>query len=303
MSAAQMETVTTMLRNGPLDLAGDPVQMRAVYRAMVTAAPPAPDVISEPTDLGGVPGLRIRIKDRPASATILHFHGGCYAVGAADTSLNLVANLARRTDTEVISVDYRLAPEHPYPAAIDDALTAYRGLLDSGADPARVAVAGESAGAGLALATLVAARRHGIPQPAAALLLSPWVDLTQSGSSLVTKAAVDPSMTGRALNVRATAYLSGTDPRAELASPLFAELCGLPPMLIQVGSHEVLLDDALRLAAKAATDDVSVVLDVVAGAPHVFQIFATILDEASAALDRAAAFLRVRLDAARTVVA
>jgi acetyl esterase/lipase len=145
------------------------------------------------------------------------------------------------------------------------------------------------------MATLIAARRAGLPQPAAALLLSPWIDLTQSGASITAKADVDPSMTGHALSVRAADYLNGTDPRTDLASPVFADLSGLPPLLIQAGSHEVLLDDALRLAAKAASDNVDVSLDVVAGAPHVFQAFAAVLDEAAAALDRAAAFLRTRL--------
>ncbi len=172
---------------------------------------------------------------------------------------------------------------------------AYRALLDDGADPARIVVAGESAGAGLAMATLLSARRAGLPQPAAGLLLSPWVDLAQSGRSLETKAEADPSMTATALHVRAADYLGGADPRGELVSPVFAELRGLAPLLIQAGSHEVLLDDAVRLAARAAECDVDVTLDIVAGAPHVFQAFAAVLDEAGAALDRAAAFLRDRL--------
>ncbi|MGW1167329.1 alpha/beta hydrolase [Streptomyces sp. NPDC002550] len=298
MSTIQMDKVTALLRGSPLDLAQDPLKMRPVYRAMLTAVPVPADVQTEPTVLGGVPALRVRIEGTVPTATIVHFHGGCYAVGSPETSLNLVANLARRTGAEVISVDYRLTPEHRYPAAVDDALTAYRALLDAGGDPLRIAVAGESAGAGLAMATLLAARRAGLPQPAAALLLSPWVDLTQSGRSLESKAEVDPSMTATALRVRAADYLGDADPRGELASPALADLRGLPPMLVQAGSHEVLLDDAVRLAARAAEGDVDVTLDVVAGAPHVFQAFAAVLDEAAAALDRAAAFLRDRLDPA-----
>ncbi|MER6358837.1 alpha/beta hydrolase [Streptomyces sp. NPDC001634] len=298
MSTIQMDKVTALLRGASLDLAQDPLKMRPVYRAMLTAAPVPADVQTEPTALGGVPALRVRIEGTVPAATIVHFHGGCYAVGSPETSLNLVANLARRTAAEVISVDYRLTPEHRYPAAVDDALTAYRALLDAGGEPLRIAVAGESAGAGLAMATLLAARRAGLPQPAAALLLSPWVDLTQSGRSLESKAEVDPSMTATALRVRAADYLGDVDPRGELASPALADLRGLPPMLVQAGSHEVLLDDAVRLAARAADSDVDVILDVVAGAPHVFQAFAAVLDEAAAALDRAAAFLRDRLDPA-----
>jgi monoterpene epsilon-lactone hydrolase len=295
MSTTQMDKVTTLLRTAPLDLAGDPIQQRGVYRAMLTAAPLPPDVRTEPAELGGVPALRVSIASDTPTVTILHFHGGCYAIGGPDTSTALAADLARRTGAAVVSVDYRLAPEHCYPAAVDDALTAYRALLDAGTAPRDIAVAGESAGAGLALATLVAARDGGLPQPAAALLLSPWVDLTQSGPSITRKAAVDPSMTGLALEVRAADYLNGADPRSHTASPLFADLSGLPPLLIQAGSHEVLLDDATRLAAKAAADDIDVTLDIVAGAPHVFQAFAAILDEAAAALDRAASFLNTRL--------
>ncbi|MGW0086573.1 alpha/beta hydrolase [Streptomyces sp. NPDC003393] len=273
----------------------DPLEMRPLYRAMLTAAPVPSDVRTDPTALGGVPALRVRIDGVTPAATIVHFHGGCYAVGAPETSLNLVAGLARHTGAEVISVDYRLAPEHRYPAAVDDALTAYRSLLDTEGGPERIAVAGESAGAGLAMATLLAAHHAGLPQPAAGLLLSPWVDLTQSGRSLESKAEADPSMTAHALRVRAADYLGGADPRGELASPALADLRGLAPLLIQVGSHEVLLDDAVRLAARAADCDLDVTLDVVAGAPHVFQAFAAVLDEAAAALDRAAAFLNDRL--------
>jgi len=298
MSTTQMEKVTALLRTSALDLAGDPAEIRGIYRAMLTAAPLPPDVRTEPADLGGISARRLWIEGTSPTATILHFHGGCYAVGGPDTSASLMANLARRTGAAVVSVDYRLAPEHRYPAAVEDALTAYRALLEGGTAPERIAVAGESAGAGLALAALLAARSEHLPQPAAALLLSPWVDLTQSGESITAKAAVDPSMSGRALTVRAAGYLDGADPRGELASPAFADLRGLPPMLIQAGSHEVLLDDALRLAAKAATDDVQVTLDVVPGAPHVFQAFAAVLDEGRDALDRAGMFLRARLGGA-----
>lgn len=295
MSTIQMEKVTALLRTSALDLGGDPAEIRGVYRAMLTAVPLPPDVRTEPADLGGTSAVRLWIEGMSPTATILHFHGGCYAVGGPDTSAGLAANLARRTGAAVVSVDYRLAPEHRYPAAVEDALTAYRALLEGGTAPERIAVAGESAGAGLALAALLAAQREHLPQPAAALLLSPWVDLTQSGDSITSKAEVDPSMTGRALTIRAASYLDGADARSELASPAFADLRGLPPMLIQAGSHEVLLDDALRLAAKAAIDDVQVTLDVVPGAPHVFQAFAAVLDEGRDALDRAGMFLRARL--------
>jgi acetyl esterase/lipase len=286
-----MDTVTSIYRNSPLDLGGDVTKMRVIFKEMLTAAPVAADVHTEQIEIGGIPAVSIRVGEGKPSVTILHFHGGVYAMGSGETSVGLAADIARRSSSHVISVDYRLAPEHPYPAATDDALAAYRGLLDEVTDSSSIAISGDSAGAGLALATALAARQAGLRLPDALVLLSPWADLTQSGASMQTKAEVDPTITAAALQVRADDYLAGADPRGPLASPIFADLSGMPAMLIQVGSHEVLLDDAVRLAAKAATDDINVILDVIAGAPHVSQSFAGILEEAASALDRVAAFL------------
>jgi monoterpene epsilon-lactone hydrolase len=295
MSTAQKATVEEILRNAPLDLGGDPAVMRGVFRTMLSATPVPADVRTTPITLGGVPAVRVDIDGATGGGTILHFHGGCYAIGSADTSVGLVAGIARRARARAYSVDYRLAPENRFPAATDDALAAYRGLLESGTPAASIVLTGESAGAGLAVATLLAAKAAGLPLPSAAVLLSPWADLTQSGDSISAKADVDPSVTGRALQIRADDYLSDADPLDPLASPVFGDLAGLPPLLIQAGSHEVLLSDAVRLAAKAAADDVDVTLDVVPGVPHVFQAFAGILDEGAAALDRVAAFITGRL--------
>jgi monoterpene epsilon-lactone hydrolase len=291
MSREQMDTVTSIYRNSPLDLGGDVTKMRVIFKEMLTAAPVAADVDTEQIEIGGIPAVSIRVGEGKPSVTILYFHGGVYAMGSGETSVGLAADIARRSSSHVISVDYRLAPEHPYPAATDDALAAYRGLLDEVTDSSSIAISGDSAGAGLALATALAARQAGLRLPDALVLLSPWADLTQSGASMQTKAEVDPTITAAALQVRADDYLAGADPRGPLASPIFADLSGMPAMLIQVGSHEVLLDDAVRLAAKAATDDINVILDVIAGAPHVSQSFAGILEEAASALDRVAAFL------------
>ncbi|MEU1569179.1 alpha/beta hydrolase fold domain-containing protein [Streptomyces mirabilis] len=191
-----------------------------------------------------------------------------------------------------MSVDYRLAPEHPFPAAVDDAVAAYRALLADGTPSSEVAFVGESAGGGLVVATLVALKEAGLPQPSSAVVFSPWADLTLSGDSLTGKADVDPALTAKGLQIRARDYLGETDPATPLASPVFADLTGLAPLLIQVGSHEILLDDAVRLAGRAAEHDVAVELQVWPQVPHVFQGFAALLDDADAALTSAAAFTR-----------
>ena len=191
-----------------------------------------------------------------------------------------------------VSVDYRLAPEHPYPAALQDVTAAYRALVEQAGSADHIVVSGESAGGNLAIELLIAGKAEGLTMPAAALLLSPMTDLTVTGSSYAGKAHADPAISAQAIRTRAADYLAGTDPADPLVSPIFADLSGLPPLLIQAGSHEVLLDDATRLAVKAAADDVAVILDITPGVPHVFQAFAALLDEGDAALNRAARFIQ-----------
>jgi quinol monooxygenase YgiN len=200
----------------------------------------------------------------------------------------------------VISVDYRLAPEHPYPAAVDDALAVYEALLGSGTAPSSIAFAGESAGGGLVVATLVNARDHGLPLPAAALVMSPYADLTLAGVTMQTKREADPLLSRENLQPRVTDHTSGQDAALGLISPIFADLSGLPPLIIQAGTHEVLLDDAIRLARQAATADVEVTLDITPPVPHVFQAYYPTLDEAAAALDRAGQFLSAHLTGSQT---
>jgi monoterpene epsilon-lactone hydrolase len=244
--------------------------------------------------------LEIGIDGVTPDRTLLWFHGGVYVLGTARTSAGLASNVARRTRTRVISVDYRLAPEHPYPAALDDALAAYRALIGE-TDPAQIAVAGESAGAGLAAALLVSAREQNLPMPTAGVLLSPYADLTLSGESMTTKADADPAFRPDAFGVRVEDYVGNADPADPLISPVFADLHGLPPLLIQAGSNELLLDDAVRLAARAAADDVPVTLEVTPGVPHLFQAFAAMLDEGGVALNRVAEFLESAFAPRRSV--
>jgi acetyl esterase/lipase len=298
MTQQQREAIKSMLTASPMDPAGDPLEQRPLFEQMITAIPVPADVVTTPGQLGGVPVVTIDIPGTTTEGVILYFHGGFFAIGSAAASVGLASDLARKARMQVVTVDYRLAPEHPYPAALHDAMTAYRALLDTGQHVARVALAGESAGANLAAATLVAIQRDGLPLPSSAVLLSPWVDLAGTGDSITAKAAVDPMITATAIRVRAGDYLNGADASDGLVSPIYASLAGLPPLLIQAGSHEVLLDDAIRLAARAAHDDVDVTLEVVPGVTHVFQAFAAHLDEGEAALTRAGAFLRGHIAAA-----
>lgn len=290
MSEQQRQVLDTILRGGPLDLAADLAGQRRVFEEMTAGHPLPADVRTSPRELGGVPAITVEIEAAVPAGTVLYFHGGAYVIGSARSSVGLAAEIARRARVRVVTVDYRLAPEHPYPAAVDDALAAYRGLLAE-TEPGQVAVAGESAGGGLAIALLVAARDAGLPMPASAVVFSPFADLTLSGASIKEKAAADPALTEAGLRLRGGQYVAGGDPAAPAASPVFASLKGLPGLLIQAGSHEILLDDAVRLAARAARDDVAVHLQVTPGVPHVFQAFAEVLDEAGAALDEAGRFI------------
>ncbi|MEN0128857.1 MAG: alpha/beta hydrolase [Brevundimonas sp.] len=296
MSQDQLAAIDVALRSGGgggVSLA----EQRAGFEQFA-ARPVAPDTEVADVTLGGVPALRLAPPDTTGGA-LLYLHGGGYVIGSARSGAGLAAALARRARLAAYSLDYRLAPEHPFPAAVDDGLAAYRALLGEGRDVSPLVVAGDSAGGGLALATLLAARDEGLPLPAAVVLLSPWADLTLTGESLRTKEADDPIFDAADIAEYATRYLDGHDPADPQVSPILADLTGLPPLLVQVGTNEVLLDDATRLAARAAAAHVEVTLEVVARAPHVFQHFAGNLDEADAALDRAGRFLTARLEARR----
>jgi len=292
VSQEQRQSLNQMMTHSPLDLGADIDSQRAILHTLLTAHPAPDDVAVSPITLGGVPALSIDGQGQTPSATIFFLHGGVFSMGSAEASVNLAADLGRRSGMRVVTVDYRLAPEHPFPAGPEDVLSAYRGLIQVLGSSAHVAVVGESAGGNLALGLLVALRNAGLQMPFAAFLMSPWVDLLGTGATMISKADVDPALSADALRVRARDYLGEVDPSSPEVSPIHADLSGLPPLLIQAGSHEILLDDATRLAAKAAAADVAVTLDVVPEVPHVFQAFAGLLDEGTSALDRAANFLR-----------
>jgi acetyl esterase/lipase len=297
MSRQQQLDLNAILRQGPLDLEADVATLRAAFNEVMAGIPVAGDVDHIPTTVGGVNAIDVTIGGIDSANTILYFHGGVYVIGSAVTSVPLVSDLARRARAKAVTVDYRLAPEHPYPAAVDDARAAYEGLLAQGTAAGQIALAGDSAGAGLAVATLLALRDAGTPLPSSAFLMSPYADLTLSGETLLENQAIDPILTPEGLRLRVPDYVGGADASNPRISPVFGDLRGLPPLLIQVGSHEILLSDALRLAGRAAIDEVPVTLEVTPGVPHVFQGYAAMLDEGDAALDRAATFLETRFAA------
>jgi monoterpene epsilon-lactone hydrolase len=295
VSIEQRETLDAILRQGGFPADADVYEQRRLLRELLSAQPPPPDVTVTAADLGGVPTAEVTVDGVDPRHVVLYFHGGVYVMGDAALAADLASQVGRRTQAKAISVDYRLAPEHPYPAAVDDALVAYKALLDNGTAPSDIVFAGESAGGGLAVATLVNARDHGLPLPAAAFVMSPYADLTLAGTSMDAKGALDPLLSRVALQARIPDYTSGADAALGLISPIFADLSGLPPLIIQAGSHEVLLDDAIRLAGQAAAADVEVALEITPQVPHVFQAYQAILDEGAAALDRAGQFLSAQL--------
>lgn len=226
-----------------------------------------------------VPGLWITT---PAgrSRSILYFHGGGYALGSSRAHAEMASWIARAAQARVLVLDYRRAPEYRFPAALEDALLAYRWMVNSGTDLRAITVAGDSAGGGITLALLTTLRDRGEPLPSSAVCISPWVDLAMTGESIVSKAALDPLLTRESLRQFADWYLGGQDARNPLVSPLHADLRGLPPLLIQVGTSEILLDDAVRLTDRARAAGVKVTLTQYEDMPHVWHVFASFLPEA-----------------------
>ena len=303
MSTEQREALDAILRQAAFPVNSTVSQQRRQLRELASAQPLPADLTVTAATLGGIPTAEITVDGVEPRHVVLYFHGGVYVLEDAFQVADLASQVGRRTDAKVISVNYRLAPEDPYPAAVNDALAAYEALLQGGTAPSDIVLAGESAGAGLAVATLVNARDHGLPLPAAAFAMSPYADLTLAGATIETKREADPLLSRELLQPRVIDYTAGQDPALGLISPIFADLSGLPPLIIQGGTHEVLLDDAVRLARQAATADVEVTLDITPGVPHVFQAYYPILDEAAAALDRAGQFLTAHLAGAERVTA
>ena len=246
-------------------------------------------------DVDGIPAEWITSKNISTDKVLLYFHGGGYALGSCKTHRDLAARLVRAGHVRVLLIDYRLAPENPFPAAVEDAIRSYHWLIEQGISTDALYIGGDSAGGGLAMATLVKLRDEGVALPHAAILISPWLDLAMTGNSITTCANLDPMVSYDGLHKMAQLYLGECDPTTPLASPIYADLQGLPSLLIQVGSDEVLLDDATRLAAKAKDAGVPVQLEVWEGMWHVWHGWANVgLPEADEAFEQIGRFVRQR---------
>jgi acetyl esterase/lipase len=291
MASNELQMIIDTLRSSPKmpDLSIE--EQRAQMELGLTQFQLPTDVRCDPVDAGGVPAEWITTPDVVAERVIYYLHGGGYVMGSINTHREMVSRLSRAASARVLIINYRLAPENPFPAAVDDSLAAYRWLLSVGVDPARLVIAGDSAGGGLTVTTLISLRDAGESLPRAGICLSPWVDLECLGECMVTRAERDPILTRDISLMLAKAYLGDTDPRTPLVSPLYADLTGLPPLLIQVGTAEVLFDDATRLADHARAAGVDVILEPWDDMIHVWHMFAAILPEGQQAIDRIGEFI------------
>ena len=270
----------------------DPLERRARIEAAGRHLKPPGDVVTTPVDAGGVKAEWLSSPTVDPGRVHLHLHGGAYYTGSLDTHRELASRIGRAARMRSLLIDYRLAPEAAFPRALEDAAASYRWLLSEGFEPARLVVTGDSSGGGLAVALLVKLRDAGDPLPAGAVLFSPWLDLALTGTTLRSNARRDPINRLEYLEMSSRLYAAGNDLRNPLISPLYAPLGGLPPLLVQVGTDEVLLDDSVRFAARAKEAGVQVTLDVYKGMFHEFQMSARFLPEGRRAIEAAGEFIR-----------
>jgi epsilon-lactone hydrolase len=293
MPATGIEAVRELLRSQPRPTGL--AQRRERLDSIGAAYPIASDISLEAGNIDGVPIEWSSTPGSDASRVLLFFHGGGYCSGSIASHRSMVVEAGRAAGVHALAVGYRLAPEHPFPAALDDARAAYAFLIDRGIAPQRIALGGDSAGGGLSLALMTSLRDSKQPMPGCAWLVSPWVDLEMTGGSLLTKANVDPLIQKPYLEELAAAYLGGADPANPLVSPLHADLTGLPPLLVQVGSAETLLDDAVRITSRAGAADVAVTLEIWPHMVHAWHLWAAVLADGRRALETAGRFISARL--------
>jgi acetyl esterase/lipase len=288
MRSEQLENIIALLRSSDSNGPSTVDDWRVAYDNLGRLVPANPDIAVEPAD--GVRGEWIGDGD---GSIVVYLHGGGYCIGSLTSHRAMLTHLAAATEGRVLAVDYRLAPEHPFPAALDDAIAAYR-FVAAGHDPRSIVLAGDSAGGGLTVATLMALRDAGDRLPAGGICLSPWADLSQSGATIHSNATIDPMVRADDLDRWADAYAGTTDPRRPELSPLFGDLTGLPPLHIEVGTAEVLLDDSRRLAARVRASGGEVTYLEGEDLVHVWHFFAGLVPEADEAIRRVAAFVRAR---------
>jgi acetyl esterase/lipase len=295
MASPELYRLVERLRARPTPANPTMEEMRAGFAALARHYPPPQEARFELINAGGVPAEWASMPESDPSRVILYFHGGGYSIGSAETHRDLVARLSRAAGARALSVDYRLAPEHRFPAAVDDAIASYRWLLDQGVPAGAIAVAGDSAGGGLALGSVLALRDKAVPLPAAIVCMSPVTDHLKSGASMDTKAALDPLVQRKTSTENSKRYIGPEgDPKAPYASPLYADLRGLPPVLILVGTSEVLMDDSTRFAERARAAGVPIEIEVWEEMIHIWPFFAD-LPEAGKAVEPMGAFIRARL--------
>jgi monoterpene epsilon-lactone hydrolase len=293
MSDPELTALCAMLKARPRIT--DLRERRRAFDTNAQTYPVAADVVVEPVDASGVRAEWTTTPEADSRRAVLYLHGGGYVFGSIDSHRHLAIAVGRAARSRVLALHYRLAPEHPFPAPVEDTLAAYRYLLGLGLAPRDIAIAGDSAGGGLVVAAMVAIRDAGLPQPACGWCISPWVDMEAIGGSMESKALTDPTVQRESITQLAAVYLSGADPRSPLAAPLYADLRGIAPLFIQVGAAETLLDDAVRLAGVAGAADVPVRLDIWPEMIHVWHLFHPVLGAGKRAIEAGGAFLRASM--------
>ena len=287
----ELDTVLEMIRVRSAEVRKTTDDDRLSYERIMSTLPLDDDIETERVGVNGIPAEWIIAPESQENRVVLYLHGGGYLFGSARTHRVMLAHMARAAKARVLALDYRLAPEIPFPAPVEDSVSAYRWLLAEGISAKKMVIGGDSAGGGLAVAALVALRAVGEPMPAAGVCISAWTDMESTGQSHTTNAESDPSVSKERLLKIAKVYLDGKEPTAPLASPIHADLTGLPPLLLQVGSIEVLLDDSTLLKSRAKAAGVSVEMEVWDDMPHVWHHYAPILPEARKAIGRIGEFV------------
>ena len=287
----ELDTVLEMIRVRSAEVRKTTDDDRLSYERIMSVLPMDDDIETERVGVNGIPAEWISAPESQENRVILYLHGGGYLFGSARTHRVMLAHMARAAKARVLALDYRLAPEIPFPAPVEDSVSAYRWLLAQGISAKKMVIGGDSAGGGLAVAAMVALRSVGEPLPAAGVCISAWTDMESTGQSHITNAESDPSVSKERLLKIAKVYLGGKEPTAPLASPIHADLTGLPPLLLQVGSIEVLLDDSTLLKSRAKAAGVSVEMEVWEDMPHVWHHYAPILPEARKAIGRIGEFV------------